>query len=75
MAIIKYQEFRNLRKRNLYTTRELGEKLGVSGQLVLCWEIGKSKPKLEILPEIAKLLNTNVTALLNMFYGLDLSEN
>jgi len=72
---VKYQKFRDLRKRNLYTCESLGKELGVTGALVSYWETGASKPQLEILPDIARVLNTNVNTLLKIFYGLDLSEN
>ena len=73
MAKIKYQEFRNLRKRNLYTVRALADELGVSFNLIYCWETGQSKPQIELLPKLAKLLDTDVNRLVKIFYDVDLN--
>ena len=45
---------RVLREKAKLTVEEFAEKLGVTGQCVYDWEIGRSQPKISDLPKIAK---------------------
>lgn len=54
----------NLRREKGYTQEELAEKLSVSPQAVSKWENDISCPDIMLLPEIAKLFNVTVDALL-----------
>lgn len=54
----------SLRREKGYTQEELAEKLSVSPQAVSKWENDISCPDIMLLPEIAKLFNVTVDALL-----------
>ena len=54
-----------LRKENLLSQEELGEKLNVTRQTISKWELGETKPDSEKILEIAKLFNVSTDALLN----------
>ena len=47
---------RALRNRANLSVEEMAEKLGVTGQCVYDWEIGRSQPKISLLPKIAEVL-------------------
>lgn len=53
-AIIK------LRKKQGLSQVQLAEKLNITQGAVSQWEMGLSKPKSEILPELAKALNCTI---------------
>lgn len=52
------------RKENGLSQKALSERLGVSQQCVAKWETGRSHPRAELLPKIAKVLNCTVDELL-----------
>lgn len=68
MAIEKLnEEMRNkmnaiigLRKKQGLSQVQLAEKLNITQGAVSQWEMGLSKPKSEILPELAKALNCTI---------------
>ncbi len=68
MAIEKLnKEMRNkmnaiigLRKKQGLSQVQLAEKLNITQGAVSQWEMGLSKPKSEILPELAKALNCTI---------------
>lgn len=53
-----------LRKKLGLSQSELGARLGVTNKAVSKWENGEAYPSTKILPELAKLLGTDVRALL-----------
>ncbi|MDE7191236.1 MAG: helix-turn-helix transcriptional regulator [Clostridia bacterium] len=59
--------FREILKSNDMTCARLSRKLGVSRSLVSLWAAGKSTPKLEIVPVLAKLLSVSVEEIINCF--------
>lgn len=71
MAIEKLnEEMRNkmnaiigLRKKRGLSQVQLAEKLNITQGAVSQWEMGLSKPKSEILPELAKVLNCTIDEL------------
>lgn len=54
-----------LRKENLLSQEELGEKLNVTRQTISKWELGETKPDSAKILEIARLFNVSTDALLN----------
>lgn len=54
-----------LRKAALLSQEEMAGKLGVNRSTVAKWETGKSMPRAELLPKIAKILGCTVDDLLN----------
>lgn len=52
------------RKEQRFTQNQLAEVLGISFQAVSKWENGMAYPDIEMLPKLAKALNTTVDALL-----------
>ena len=50
--------------KDLLTTRQVAEMLGVSKGTVAMWETGASLPRAELLPKIASVLNCTVDDLL-----------
>ena len=56
-AIIK------LRRKQGLSQAQLAEKLNITQGAVSQWEMGLSKPKSEILPELAKALNCTIDEL------------
>lgn len=55
-----------LRKRNNMTQQELGDILSVSYKTISKWENGICSPDIHILPELSKLFNVSVDALLGL---------
>lgn len=55
-----------LRKRNGMTQQELGDVLSVSYKTVSKWENGTCFPDIHILPELGKIFNVSVDALLGL---------
>ena len=45
------------RKKNIFSQADIAERIGVSQQAVAKWETGKSMPRADKLPLLAKLLN------------------
>lgn len=54
-----------LRQENSISQEELAEKLNVSKELIEEWELGKSKPNMDKIVEIASLFNLSTDELLN----------
>ena len=54
----------NARKRAGLTQAQVGQALGITDSAVNQWEKGKTFPKTEQLPKLAKLLNCTVDELL-----------
>lgn len=51
------------RKELGYTQQKLAEKLNISFQAVSKWEVGNTLPDIQLLPQIASVLNTSVDAI------------
>ena len=60
-----------LRKEKKMTQDELARKLHVTRQAISSWEISKSIPSIEIMVNIAEVLDTNIEDLL----GIEKSKN
>ena len=58
------KEFRKKRK---FTQKQLAELLGVSCNAISSWELGKRKPPLVKIPEIAKALKVSETKIFECF--------
>lgn len=56
---------RKLREQSGLTQQELADKLGLTNRAVGAWESGRSKPRLDKLDELARLLGTSTYYLLN----------
>ena len=54
-----------LRKENLLSQEELGEKLNVTRQTVSKWELGQTTPDMEKLVEMSKLFGVTLDELTN----------
>lgn len=52
-----------LRRKQGLSQAQLAEKLNITQGAVSQWEMGLSKPKSEILPELAKALNCTIDEL------------
>ena len=55
---------RKLRKKVGLTQEELAEKIDISPQAISKWENGRCLPETQVLPKLAKLLNTTIDDLL-----------
>lgn len=55
-----------LRKRNSMTQQEVGDILNVSYKTISKWENGTSLPDINMLPELSKMFNVSVDALLGL---------
>lgn len=65
-------EIRRLRKGKKFTTRDLGERLGISHVSISKYESGQVRPSEEIINKIAQVLSTDVEYL--KFLALDIPE-
>lgn len=52
-----------LREKNNLSQKELAQKLNITQGAVSQWETGESKPKTEMLPKLAKVLNCTIDEL------------
>jgi transcriptional regulator with XRE-family HTH domain len=59
----KMNAISRLRKKQGLSQVQLAEKLNITQGAVSQWEMGLSKPKSEILPELAKVLNCTIDEL------------
>ncbi|MGF9979104.1 helix-turn-helix transcriptional regulator [Viridibacillus arvi] len=59
------QNIKVLRKQNSFTQRDLGQKLGVSSQVISNWERGNSLPSLIDAKRLAKLFSCTIDFLIN----------
>jgi DNA-binding XRE family transcriptional regulator len=57
-------QLRQLREAAGLTQRELGNRIGVSGQAVAQWETGVKRPSVENLTKLADVLETSTDAIL-----------
>lgn len=57
-------QLRKLREAAGLTQRELGNRIGVSGQAVAQWETGVKRPSVENLLKLADILECTVDAIL-----------
>ena len=57
-------QLRQLREAAGLTQRELGNRIGVSGQAVAQWETGIKRPSVENLTKLADVLETSTDAIL-----------
>ena len=57
-------QIRVLRKTLGLSQKELADKLSIERTTVTKWESGKSNPRAELLPKIARILNCTVDELL-----------
>lgn len=64
MAYFDYEKMRKLRKKNNWSTRELGEKLLVSKATISRYETGEREPSLEAIEKIALLFNLETADLI-----------
>ena len=64
-------QLRKLREAAGLTQRELGNRIGVSGQAVAQWETGVKRPSVENLTKLADVLETSTDAIL----GRNTAEN
>lgn len=55
---------KQLRLERKISQRKLGEELGVVNQTISSWEAGINEPSLDLLIQIAKYFNVNVSYLL-----------
>lgn len=60
-------KFRGLRKKSGFSVTELAQKLGVSIWTVYAWEGGKTKPRMDSIKALARLLNVSETELITAF--------
>ena len=58
------EKLATLRHNNGYSTRELGEKLGVSQSSISLWEKGSRRPDMEMLVKIANFYGVSTDYLL-----------
>ncbi len=54
---------KTIRAQKGLSQKELGERLGVSQQMIGQWETGKASPKIETLEKIAKVLDVDIFSL------------
>lgn len=62
-----------LRKRKKWTQLELAEQLSIERPVIGAYETGKSRPNIELLTEIAELLEVSLDALLRINLTVELS--
>ena len=55
---------KELRSSMGFSQQKLADKLGVSRSTVAMWESGKSRPRAELLPKLAKLFGCSIEELL-----------
>ncbi len=65
------EKLRILRKRQKYTLRELGERLGVNHSFVSHLEFGQSKPNAEMILKIADIFGVDLNVLMRDELDLD----
>lgn len=56
--------FKSARERSGMTQRDLATALGVDQSTVSLWEIGKTRPRAKLLPELARILRCSIDELL-----------
>lgn len=54
------EQIKKIRQENKLSQKDLGEKLGVSQQMIGQWETGKSNPKIETLKKFANALKVSI---------------
>lgn len=59
------ESIRKIRKEKNMTSKQLGEKIGCSGNAILLYERGERKLSVEMLDEISKALDINTSDLYN----------
>lgn len=60
-----------LRKQNALSQEGLSEKLNVTRQTISKWELGETKPSVDMLNEMSKIFNVGIEVLTNDDIGLD----
>ena len=55
----------NLRKKNVLSQEELGEKVGVARQTISKWELGETSPDIKQSKELSKIFNVSVDDLID----------
>jgi len=60
-----------LRKQNALSQEGLAEKLNVTRQTISKWELGETKPSVDMLNEMSKIFNVGIEVLTNDEIGLD----
>ncbi len=60
-------KIKELREKSRLTQKQLGDMLGISDRAVLKWELGLSKPSIENLMHLAKILNAPVECFFDNF--------
>lgn len=58
------EKLRELREKKGLSQKKLADKLGVGRTTVTLWELGINKPRIDMLPNLAKILGCKVDALL-----------
>lgn len=68
------EQIKKIRQENKLSQKGLGEKLGVSQQMIGQWETGKSNPKIETLDKIANALKVPIGDLMPDTYEREMQE-
>lgn len=68
------ETIKNIRKKNGFTQKDLGNKLGVSAAMIAQYETGKRKPKIETLNKISVALSVPLEMLLHEVDTTDKTE-
>lgn len=58
---------KELREKNNLLQKELAKKIGVKVTTLSMWETGNSKPKLVMLPKLAKVFNVSIDEIVKCF--------
>lgn len=68
------ERIKKIRQEKGLSQKELGEKLGVSQQMIGQWETGKANPKIETKKKIADALNIHLSDLIDDWNNLSKDE-
>lgn len=68
------EKIRKIRKENGLTQKQLGEKLGVSYQMIAQYENGKRNPKIDTIEKIADALEVSKNSFYDNFTQLEKGE-
>ena len=68
--IYKMNIIKKLREKQGITQKALAEKMGIAQKTISEYETGKHIPSVELLPKLAKALNTNIETLVKGLVGI-----
>ena len=68
---MKRQTLIDLRKTKELTQSQIADKLGVSQSAVAMWETGETRPSLDNIDKLSKILNVSLKKLLDVFLTED----